>query len=51
MNEEFPTPIPEKDIAAFVAKRRGRNLALLIALLLFAAIFYAVAMVKMGKLL
>jgi len=49
MTDEFPPPIPPDQIAAFKAKRRGRNLALLIALLAFAAIFYAIAMVRMGQ--
>ena len=38
------------EAAAFRAQRRGRNLALLVALLAFSALFYAIAMAKMGKL-
>jgi len=49
MNDEFPPPIPSTEVAAFRAKRRGRNLAMLIAFLIFAAVFYAIAMVKMGQ--
>lgn len=33
----------------FVRRRRGRNLAMLIALLLLCAVFYAVTWVKMTK--
>lgn len=43
------TPVPPEQAAAFIARRRGRNLAILIALLAFAALFYAIAMVKMVK--
>ena len=46
---EFPPPLPSAEIEAFKAKRRGRNLAMLVAFLVFAAVFYAIAMVKMAK--
>lgn len=41
-----PDPPPPEDAEAFKAKRRGRNIALLIALLSFSAIFYAVTVVR-----
>jgi hypothetical protein len=47
--EEFIQPMPSNEVKAFVAARRGRNIALLVALLASAALFYAIAMVKMGK--
>ncbi len=40
-------PVPPEQAAAFIASRKGRNLAMLIALLVFAGLFYAIAMVKM----
>jgi hypothetical protein len=46
---DFPPPIPPGQIAEFKAKRRGRNIAMLVALLVFAAVFYAIAMVRMGQ--
>jgi len=46
---DFPPPPPSAEVAAFRAKRRGRNLAMLIAFLVFAALFYAISMVKMAK--
>ena len=46
---EFPLPVPSAEITAFRAARRGRNMALLVVLLGFAALFYAIAMVKMGQ--
>ncbi len=35
--------------AALARKRRGRNIAMLVALLLLCALFYALAWVKMTK--
>jgi hypothetical protein len=40
------TPEQEKELAR---RRRGRNIALLVALLAVAALFYAIAMVKMAQ--
>lgn len=47
----YPPPIPSREVEAFKAKRRGRNIAMLIAFLVFSALFYAITMVKMGKML
>jgi ferric-dicitrate binding protein FerR (iron transport regulator) len=41
-------PLSRQDSAALGQRRRGRNLALLVALLALAALFYAIALVKLG---
>ncbi len=46
---KLPLPGQSPNIARFLRERRGRNLAMLVALVAFAALFYAIAMVKMGK--
>lgn len=38
-----------EDAAVLARRRRGRNVALLVALLGLAALFYAIAMVKMAQ--
>ena len=45
-----PAPTPHEAItdAALAKRRRGHNLAMLVALLALAALFYAIAMVKMA---
>jgi hypothetical protein len=42
-----PAPLTRAESDALAKRRRGRNLALLLALLALAALFYAIAMVKM----
>jgi len=43
-----PAPLTRAESAALARRRRGRNIALLVALLALAALFYAIAMVKMA---
>ena len=46
----LPTPpLAESDAALLARRRRGRNYALLGVLLGLAALFYAIAMVKMAQ--
>jgi hypothetical protein len=42
-------PPPADSDAALTRRRRGRNVAMLVALLAIAALFYAIAMVKMAQ--
>jgi len=46
--EEFPPPLTSVEAAELRRKQRGRNVALLIALVALAALFYAIAIVKLG---
>ncbi len=46
--EEFPPPLTPAEAAELRRKQRGRNVALLIALVALAALFYAIAIVKLG---
>ena len=46
--EEFPPPLTPVEAAELRRKQRGRNVALLIALVALAALFYAIAIVKLG---
>jgi len=46
-SEEWPTPPREDEASA--RRRRGRNIAMFIALLAVALLFYAIAMVKMAQ--
>jgi hypothetical protein len=48
MPEDFPPQMSPREAAEFRRRRRGRNIALLIALLALALLFYAIAMVKMA---
>jgi len=41
--------LPPDSDAALAKRRRGRNLAMLVVLLAVAALFYAIAMVKMAQ--
>jgi hypothetical protein len=43
-----PPHLSREDSAAMGKRRRGRNLAMLVVLLLLAALFYAIAMVKLA---
>lgn len=43
-----PLLTPEQD-AALARRRRGRNIAMLVVLLVLAVLFYAIAMVKMAQ--
>ncbi len=42
-------PLSRADSEALARKRRGRNIAMLLALLALCAVFYAVTWVKMTK--
>lgn len=44
-----PVPLTREESDALAKRRRGRNIALLVALLALAALFYAIAMVKMAQ--
>jgi hypothetical protein len=44
-----PVPLTREESDALAKRRRGRNVALLVALLALAALFYAIAMVKMAQ--
>jgi hypothetical protein len=43
-----PSHLTRAESEALGKRRRGRNLAMLVALLLVAALFYAIAFVKLG---
>ncbi|HEY2131528.1 MAG TPA: hypothetical protein VGH36_00905 [Acetobacteraceae bacterium] len=43
-----PPHLSRRDSEAMGKRRRGRNLAMLVVLLLLAALFYAIAMVKLA---
>jgi hypothetical protein len=42
-------PLTPDESAALARRRRGRNIAMLIALLALSALFYAIAIVKLGS--
>jgi hypothetical protein len=42
-------PLSREESDALAKRRRGRNIALLVALLALAGLFYAIAMVKMAQ--
>jgi hypothetical protein len=46
MDDGFPPPLSPREAAELRRRQRGRNWALLAALLLVAALFYAISMVK-----
>ena len=46
--DEFPPPLTPAEAMELRRKQRGRNIALLIVLLAVAALFYAIAIVKLG---
>ncbi len=45
---DFPPPMPPAEAREFVRRRRGRNIALLLALVALCLIFYGLAMVKLA---
>ena len=49
VGETSPDHLTRAESEAVTRRRRGRNLALLVGLLALAAIFYAVAMVKLAQ--
>lgn len=49
MSDQIPPPMPPEAAAEFRRRRRGRNIAMLVVLLAFSGLFYAIAMVKMFK--
>ena len=46
---EFPRPPTGTDADAFKRRRRGRNLAIMLALFGLSALFFAITIVKMVK--
>ena len=48
MDEEFPPRMSAQEAVEFQRRRRGRNLALLSALLALVVLFFAITIVKMG---
>jgi hypothetical protein len=44
-----PPPLSRDEWTLLQKRRRGRNIAMLIALLAIAALFYAIAMVKLSR--
>lgn len=46
VDEGFPPPMSPADAAEFRRRQRGRNIALLLALVAIAALFYAISIVK-----
>ncbi len=49
MTEAPPDTLTRAESDAFARRRRGRNIAMLIALLALSALFYAIAIVKLGS--
>jgi hypothetical protein len=43
---QFPPPLSREESALLARQRRGRNLAMLLALLALSALFYAITFVK-----
>jgi len=50
MEEEFPPRPTPLEAALLIRRKRGRNLALLIALIGLAALFFAITLVKLSRL-
>ena len=48
MDEEFPPRMRPEDAREFVRRRRGRNIALLLALCALCLVLYGLAMVKVA---
>jgi hypothetical protein len=48
MDPTLLTPLKRSDSVELGKRRRGRNIAMLVVLLLVAALFYAIAMVKLA---
>jgi len=49
MNQLPPASLTQEESAALARRRRGRNIAMLIALLAISALFYAIALVKLSS--
>jgi hypothetical protein len=51
MDPDLPRlpPMSREDSFALARRRRGRNIAMLVVLVAVAALFYAIAMVKLAK--
>jgi hypothetical protein len=45
---DHPPPLTRAESIALGKRRRGRNIALLVALVAVAGLFYAIAIVKLG---
>ena len=48
MDEQFPPPMPPAQAREFTRRRRGRNVAIMVALVVLCLMFYAIAMVKLA---
>ncbi len=48
LGDEFPPRPTPLEAAAMRQRRRGRNIALLVALLAFCALFYVITLVKLA---
>ena len=48
MDEDFPPPMRPEDSREFTRRRRGRNVALLIALVALCLVLYGLSMVKVA---
>ena len=47
-DDGFPTPLTPAEAIELRRRQRGRNIALLLVLLAVVALFYAIAIVKLG---
>jgi hypothetical protein len=45
---QFMSPLSREDSVKLGKQRRGRNIAMLVALLALTALFYAITLVRMG---
>jgi hypothetical protein len=48
LSDDFPPPLSPAEAAELRRRQKGRNIALLIALLAVIALFYAISIVKLG---
>ena len=46
---DFPNPMKPDEAVDFRRRRRGRNVAILVALVAICVLFYAIAMVKLAE--
>lgn len=47
--EQFPKPMTPIDAKEFRRRRRGRNIAIGVAILLLCVLFYAITIVQVGR--
>ena len=48
LDDSFPPPLSRAESAELVRRRRGRNIAMLVALCALCALFYVITLVKLG---